>query len=92
MGSSTTTVSATPAPTRDAPRAAALVTAVAALEPFFDPRRTWSGAHLEHFAYRAVREAHPELGANEAYLIVVAAARLYAGRERARSRNAGRAV
>lgn len=52
--------------------------AVADLEPFFDPALTWSGGHLEHFAYRAVRELHPELTVAQAYVLVVAARRVYA--------------
>jgi len=52
--------------------------AVAALAPFFDPALTWSGSHLEHFAYRAVRELHPELTIAQAYVLVVTARQLYA--------------
>jgi hypothetical protein len=56
--------------------------AVADLEPFFDPALAWSGGHLEHFAYRAVRELRPELTVAQAYVIVVAARRVYATRWR----------
>jgi hypothetical protein len=58
----------------------AFASAVAALEPFFDPGLTWSGAHLEHFAYRALRDLHPELTIAQAYVLVVAAKRLYTAR------------
>lgn len=54
--------------------------ALAALEPFFDPGSAWSGASLEHFAFRALRDEHPELSTAQAYVLVVAAKRVYAAR------------
>lgn len=66
--------------TNEAVAAAAFAAAVAALEPFFDPGLCWSGAHLEHFAYRALRERYPELTTSQAYVIVIAARRLYGDR------------
>jgi len=60
----------------------AFASAIAGLEPFFDPALTWSGGHLEHFAYRALRELHPELTVAQAYVMVVAARRVFAARQR----------
>jgi hypothetical protein len=57
-----------------------LASAVADLEPFFDPALTWSGGHLEHFAYRALRELHPELTVEQAYVLIVAARKWYSMR------------
>ena len=58
----------------------AFASAIAGLEPFFDPALTWSGGHLEHFAYRALRELHPELTVAQAYVLVMTARRVYAAR------------
>jgi hypothetical protein len=60
--------------------ASAFASAVAALRPFFDRQRTWSGSHLELSAYRALRDHHPELTVAQAYVIVLAARRVYAAR------------
>jgi hypothetical protein len=58
---------------------ASFAAAVLGLQPFFDRRLAWSGAHLEHLAYRALRERHPELTEGEAYVLIVAARTLYRG-------------
>lgn len=54
--------------------------ALAALEPFFDPGSAWSGASFEHFAFRALRDEHPELSTAEAYVLVVTAKAVYGRR------------
>jgi hypothetical protein len=63
----------------DAP-ADPLISIVADLEPFFDRTLTWSGGHLEHFAYRTLRELHPELTVAQTYVLVVAAREWYSVR------------
>ena len=55
--------------------------ALALMAPFFDAEKTWSGISLEHFAYRVLREHHPELSALEIYVFVAAARRIH-GAER----------
>jgi len=47
------------------------------IEPSLDPARCWGGAPMTALAYRAVREAYPELSPAEAYTLVVAAVRVY---------------
>lgn len=54
--------------------------ALAALEPFFDPGSAWSGASLEHFAFRALRELYPDLSVSQAYALLVAAKTVYGRR------------
>lgn len=52
----------------------------AEIEPFFDPANRWGGHSLEHFAFRVLRESHPDLSQEEAHQIVVAATRVYSQR------------
>ena len=52
--------------------------ALSLVAPFFDHQRTWSGISLEHFAYRVLREHHPELSALDIYIFLAAARRIHA--------------
>lgn len=57
----------------------AVVAAAAELvRPFLEESNAWCGHSLEHLAYRAVREAYPELQPGEVHLVVVAAMRIQA--------------
>lgn len=48
------------------------------LRPFFDPANNWAGLTHEHMALRILKEQFPELSAQEAYVMVTTAKRLYA--------------
>ena len=48
------------------------------LRPFFDPANQWAAHSLEHLALLAVKERFPILSAQEAYLVVTTAKRLFA--------------
>ena len=48
------------------------------VEPFFDTGKSWGGVTLEHFAFRVLRENYPDLSANEVYVFITAARRIYA--------------
>lgn len=60
-------------------------TAYAMIEPFFDPDAGWGGHSLEHLAFRVLRENFTELTSEEVHSIIVAAHRIYIGRNPARS-------
>jgi hypothetical protein len=47
------------------------------LEPFFDPANNWAGHGHEHLAYRALHERFPELSADQVFIIVDAARRVF---------------
>ncbi|MDD3353023.1 hypothetical protein [Zoogloea sp.] len=47
------------------------------IEPFFDPANAWNGQHLEHLAYRTIRESLPEIAPADVQIILSAAARIY---------------
>ncbi len=59
--------------------------AIERVAPFFDRRNAWSDADLEHCAYRTMREHYPELTAEEVYVFVVAARRVFAARRATRA-------
>jgi hypothetical protein len=56
-------------------------TALPLIAPFFDPKNSWGGHSLEHFAFRVLRENYPELSSDEIYIFVSAARRVYAARQ-----------
>jgi hypothetical protein len=49
-----------------------------ALRPFFDPATRWSGQTHEHMALRTLKEQFPELSAQDSFVMVATAKRLYA--------------
>jgi hypothetical protein len=49
-----------------------------ALRPFFEEATRWGGQSHEHLAYRTLKEQFPELGAQESYIVVTTAKRLFA--------------
>jgi hypothetical protein len=51
------------------------------IEPFFDPKNSWGGQSLEHFAFRVLREHYPQLSSDEIFVFVSAARRVYAARQ-----------
>jgi hypothetical protein len=51
--------------------------ACAALQPFFDPTTHWAGQSHEHLALRTLKEQFPELSAQDAFLVVATAKRLF---------------
>jgi hypothetical protein len=53
------------------------------VEPFFDPKNTWGGQSLEHFAFRVLRENYPDLSSEQIFVFVSAARRVYASRQAA---------
>jgi len=49
-----------------------------AVRPFFDPRTQWGhGGRQEILAYRTLKDHFPELSAQEVFLVVVTAKRLF---------------
>ncbi|MDO8932699.1 MAG: hypothetical protein Q7U97_09920 [Rhodocyclaceae bacterium] len=48
------------------------------LEPFFNPDNQWAGHNHEHLAYRALHERFPKLSADQVFIIVDAAKRVFA--------------
>lgn len=59
--------------------------AYAMIEPFFDPAAGWGGRSLEHLAFRVLRENFPQLSAEDVHVMIVAAHRVYIGRNPAGS-------
>ena len=51
--------------------------AYARVEACFDPKQTWGGLPLEHFAFRMLREAYPQMSPHEVRLLVGALLRVY---------------
>lgn len=49
-----------------------------ALRPFFEQANQWAGQSHEHLAYRTLKEQFPELGAQESFIVVTTAKRLFA--------------
>ena len=47
------------------------------LKPFFDPANDWGGQTHEHLAYRALHEQFPGLTAQEVFVLVAAAKRVF---------------
>ena len=47
------------------------------LEPFFAPENQWAGRSHEHLAYRALHEHFPKLSADQIFIIVDAARRVF---------------
>ncbi|MGE5467903.1 MAG: hypothetical protein ACM3Y9_10810 [Ignavibacteria bacterium] len=63
---------------RDVEIRALFVEAYDLLEPFFDPANNWAGHGHEHLAYRALHERFPQLSADQVFVIVDAARRVFA--------------
>jgi len=55
------------------------------VETCFDPKQTWGGLPLEHFAFRMLREAYPQFSSQEARLLVGALLRVYSERQPGRA-------
>jgi hypothetical protein len=49
-----------------------------ALRPFFDPATQWAGQTHEHLALRTLKEQFPQLSAQECFVAVTTAKRLFA--------------
>lgn len=47
------------------------------LRPYFDSDNQWEGKSHEHFAYRTVKERFPELTAQDCYIAVATAKRMF---------------
>lgn len=54
--------------------------AYAHIAPFLDTAQTWGGLSLQHFAFRTIREAYPELTPAEVHQLVVASVRVHGER------------
>jgi hypothetical protein len=52
--------------------------AVELMRPFFEANEIWCGVPLGHFAQRMLRERYPALSAQEIYVFLTAARRVYA--------------
>jgi hypothetical protein len=52
--------------------------ACVALQPFFDPATLWAGQSHEHLALRTLKEQFPQLTAQDCFLVVITAKRLFA--------------
>jgi hypothetical protein len=52
--------------------------ACASLQPFFDPANQWAGHSHEHLALRTLKEQFPQLDAQDCFLVVTTAKRLFA--------------
>lgn len=63
---------------RDVEIRAMFIEAYDVLEPFFDPANQWAGRSHEHLAYRALHERFPKLSADQVFIIVDAARRVFA--------------
>lgn len=48
-----------------------------ALRPFFDPANHWAGQTQAHRALRTLKEQFPELSAQESFVVVTTAKRLF---------------
>lgn len=62
---------------RDVEIRALFVEAYDILEPFFAPENQWAGRSHEHLAYRALHEHFPKLSADQIFIIVDAARRVF---------------
>ncbi len=49
-----------------------------ALRPFFDPANHWAGQTHAHLALRTLKEHFPQLSAQESFVVVATAKRLFA--------------
>jgi hypothetical protein len=49
-----------------------------ALRPFFESKSQWGGQSHEHLAYRTLKEQFPQLDAQESFIVVATAKRLFA--------------
>ncbi len=47
------------------------------LEPFFNPDNDWGGQTHEHLAHLALHEKFPELTAQESFILLTAARRVF---------------
>jgi hypothetical protein len=47
------------------------------MQPFFDEANNWAGHTHEHLAYRALHERFPDLSAEQVFIIVAAAKRVF---------------
>lgn len=50
------------------------------LEPFYAEENRWNGQPLDQFAYHRLRDAMPQLSAEECFILVVAARRVFGER------------
>jgi hypothetical protein len=50
-----------------------------AMRPFFDPATRWGNSGQEHLAFRTLADHFPELSAQDRFLIVITAKRLFQG-------------
>jgi hypothetical protein len=55
------------------------------VRPFFESNEIWCGVPLGHLAQRMLRERYPDLTAEEIYVFVTAAKRVYAAQRKGRS-------
>jgi len=56
---------------------AVFVEAYDLLAPFFDPANAWGGKTHEHLAYRALHERFPDMSAEDVFIMVAAAKRVF---------------
>jgi len=49
-----------------------------AIRPFFNPKTQWGHCGQEHLAYHTLKDNFPELSAQDVFLIVVTARRIFA--------------
>ncbi len=47
------------------------------VRPFFDEANSWAGQTHEHLAYRALKEHFPNMSADQIFVIVTAAKRVF---------------
>lgn len=47
------------------------------IRPFFDEANSWAGQTHEHLAFRALHEHFPDLSAEQVFIIVTAAKRVF---------------
>lgn len=56
---------------------AVFVAAYDVIRPFFDEANNWAGHGHEHLAYHALRENFPDMSAEQIFIIVAAAKRVF---------------
>lgn len=47
------------------------------LKPYFDSETQWAGHAHEHLAYRTIKEHFPELSAQDCFIAVITARRMF---------------
>ncbi|HRP98595.1 MAG TPA: hypothetical protein PL143_20350 [Rhodocyclaceae bacterium] len=63
--------------------------ALVLIAPFFEHDDDWGHGTLDHLAYRALREAFPQLSVTEVHVLVIAAQRVYGSRTSASADSTG---